>query len=217
MASRGLSAVVLAVVAAVPASAGGEKPSGGICECGAYIEAPVSCTPLGGTKRDACISANLKWIDKCNAWRGTICRAPAAESVKTVSQPPVLRPVSPPVVAVQPPPAAPPPVSQPAMVAVSPTVQKYGGAWRGLAQCRLESWHIAMDVAQLADGSLLTSATSGQATGGFTKIDLSDDGVVLHFNTWIHETLYTGHLVAPNRIEGTVPTNAGSCKWYLAR
>jgi hypothetical protein len=51
----------------------------------------------------------------------------------------------------------------------------------------------------------------------FKKIELKDDNVILHYDTWVNDVVYAGHLVAPNRIEGTVHVSGRDCKWYLAK
>jgi hypothetical protein len=208
----------LAAAVAVPAWSGAPKPLGGLCECGPYVEGPALCAPLAKAKRDACISANLSWLGKCTAWRDAICHAPAAvaEPVKAAAAPVVMHPS----VAEAPPPE--PVVSsrapvQPAPIVASPTLTKFGGIWTGKAQCRFDKWRLSLRVAQLADGSALTDATTSQSFGSFNKIDLKDDDVALHYDSGLHETVYVGHLVKPDRIEGTVHVTGHDCKWYLAR
>ncbi len=235
---RWVVAAGLAAVVAVPAWSGAPKPVGGICECGAYVEGPSLCAPLAKAKREACISANLNWLGKCTAWRDTICHAPAAaaEPVKAAAAPVVSHPAvaaappaaSPPVAVV--PPSAPvaqtpaaaaqAPVAAPvqaAPIVASPVLAKFGGNWAGEAQCRGEKWRLKLYVAQLANGSLLTNATSGQLLGSFGKIELKDNDVVLHYDSGLSETIYAGHVVGANRIEGTVHVAGSDCKWFLAR
>ena len=102
-------------------------------------------------------------------------------------------------------------------VIASPALTKFGGAWTGDAQCRFDKWRLSLNVAQLADGSLLTSASTSQAAGSFNKIELKDNDVALHYDTWLTEVVYAGHLVGPNRIEGTVHVAGSDCKWTLTR
>lgn len=227
---RWVAAAGLAAVVAVPAWSGAPKPLGGICECGPYVEGPALCAPLAKAKRDVCISANLIWLGKCTAWRDAICHAPAtvAEPVKAAASPVVLHPSvaeAPPPAPLVPPPApaasslapvVPAPV-QPAPIVASPALTKFSGAWTGEAQCRLDKWRLSLHVALLADGSLLTSATTSLAAGSFNKIELKDNDVALHYDTWLTEVVYAGHLVGPSRIEGTVHVSGRDCKWYLAR
>jgi hypothetical protein len=215
---RWVVAAGLTAVVAVPAWSGAPKPLGGICECGSYIEGPALCAPLAKAKRDVCISSNLTWLGKCTAWRDTMCHAPAAEPVKAAAAPVVMHPSiaeAPPAVS-SPAPVVPAPV-QPAPIVASPAVTKFGGIWTGQAQCRFDKWRLSLKVSQLANGSLLTDATTSQSFGSFDKIDLKDDGVVLHYDSGLHETVYTGHLVKPDRIEGTVHVAGNDCTWYLSR
>lgn len=220
----------LMAAVAVPAWSGATKPLGGLCECGPYVESPAVCAPLAKAKREACISANLSWLGKCTAWRDTMCHAPAAaaEPVKAAAAPVVLHPSvaeAPPPAAVAPSPApvaqAPAPVVpapvQPAPIIASPALTKFGGTWTGEAQCRAEKWRLKLYVAQLADGSLLTNATTGQLMGSFGKIEIKDNGIVLHYSTGLSEAVYAGHLAGPSRIEGTVHVAGSDCKWYLTR
>jgi hypothetical protein len=205
---RWLVAAGFTAVVAVPAWSDAPKPLGGLCACGPYVEGPALCAPLAKAKQEACISANLNWLGKCTAWRDAICHAP--EPVKAAASPVVTHP------SVADAPTVPAPV-QPAPIVASPALTKFGGIWTGEAHCRFDKWRLSLHVAQLANGSLLTDATASQSFGSFNKIDLKDDDIVLHYDSGLHETVYAGHLVKPNRIEGTVGVAGKACKWYLSR
>lgn len=203
--ARWIAAAGTAAAMTYPALA--EKPDGGICACGPYIEAPTLCAPLTGADRDTCIRANVGWNAKCTGWRTDFCRAPAtaAEPAKTAIPP-------------LPQVAAAPPVAPPSRAA-SPDMTKFGGSWAGEARCGLKSdkWHLTMAVAQMADGRLFTTATTSLAAGNFSKVELNDNDVVLHYDNWLSTTVYAGRLVGTNRIEGKVRVAGRDCSWYLAR
>jgi hypothetical protein len=227
---RWIAVAATAFAATYSASAGVNKPAGGICECGTYSEAPTICAPLIGTKRAACIVTNMRWFDKCTAWRNKVCRAPGtpAESASTsnarlplgapVAETPAPPQASPTVATAPASPAPAAPQRQVSMI-VPPAVAKFGGSWAGMATCRMatEKWRLTMNVSLLADGTLLATATSGETYGSFRKVEIKDDDVILHYDTFLSERVYTGHLVQPNRIEGQVDAAGQNCTWYLTR
>jgi hypothetical protein len=193
-----LIAMAATAVAAMYSASAGDKPAGGICECGTYSEAPTSCAPLIGAERATCIVTNMRWLDNCTAWRNQVCRAPG-----TPAEPALVTP---------------PPQPQVPLI-VPPSVVKFGGSWAGMATCReaTDKWRLAMNVALMADGTLLATATSGETYGTFRKVEIKDNDVILHYDTLLSERVYAGHLVQPNRIEGQVDVAGQNCKWYLTR
>jgi len=211
----------VAVLTANPALA--DRPADGICDCGPYAEGPALCRPLAGPKRAACIASNLKWLDQCAKWRSETCHAPlpAAAPLPPAAPAPAAGPAPAALVpAVQAPAAAPAPVA-PAPVALPPALPssplaKFGGKWVGEGRCRSEKWRLTLMVGLLADGSLMTDAEASLAFGSFDKIDIDGNTITMRFKTLMTETIYTGHLVAPNRIEGTVRVAGNDCRWFVA-
>lgn len=210
--SRWIFAAVIAALS--PAWAGAEKPAGGICECGTYPEAPTLCAPLSGTQRSQCIVSNAHWTDQCVAWRSGICRA--ADTSK-MSEAPFQAPPAAQTPAAQPIAPSSPAARQP--ITMLPEVEKFGGSWTGQAQCRAASdkWRLTMLVVQTADGKLLVTATTSQAVDSFSRSEFKDNDVTLQFDTWLSKKIYTGRLVAPDRIAGKVHITGSDCKWYLTR
>lgn len=209
-----------AVAVMCPAWAGAPKPAGGICDCGAYAEAPAVCAPLKGAKRNACIRANTSWLDKCTAWRNDFCSASAAAAAPARTPAmslPSAAPATQPPVARRPVPAAVPPAPAPATIL--PEVVKFGGDWTGEAQCRsaADKWRLAMQAGQTANGALVATASTSQAFGASGKVELKGDDVVMRFESLLSDTIYAGRLVEPNRIEGKVHVAGRDCKWYLKR
>jgi len=229
---RWIVAAGTAIAVMSPTWAAAERPARGICECGTYSEAPTLCAPLGGTKRNACISTNLRWLDKCVAWRNAICRAAdtsagaAKMSVPPLFAAPAQSPAAQQVAPTIAPPSPANPSSafaaalrQPVPVIIVPEVEKFGGSWAGQAKCRAASdkWRLTMLVAQTADGKLIATATTSQALDTFSRSEFKDNDVILHFGTLLSNKVYAGHLVAPNRIEGKVHVAGSDCTWYLTR
>ena len=176
--------VALGCMAGSTVSLAASKPSGGICECGQYLEVPVLCRTMTGSELDACLKSNTRWFEQCGAWQDQMCH------------------VSPLVTkSMEPPPAA----SQP---------QLFVGSLSGQTKCRSGLKPLTMTVARKPDGSFGAKAFIGRLA--FSNETFQGDTVTLLFSSVLNDTTYTGRLVSPNRIEGTISINR-DCTWFMTK
>lgn len=103
------------------------------------------------------------------------------------------------------------------LVGPSPSLPKFAGSWAGKTVCRkLGTWRVMMSIAQRPDGSFVTKAST-EGAGEFTELAFKEDQVTLVYSSLFRDASYTGRLVSPDRIEGSVRINTEDCSWFLAK
>jgi hypothetical protein len=88
------------------------------------------------------------------------------------------------------------------------------GSWSGQQKCWSDVAPMKMTVTRKPNGSVETRAFIRGA--GFTLQAFKGDSVTLLYSSALRDTIYSGRLVSPNRIEGTVSVNK-YCTWYLTK
>jgi hypothetical protein len=71
-----------------------------------------------------------------------------------------------------------------------------------------------MTVARKPDGSFGAKAFIGRLA--FSNETFQGDTVTLLFSSVLNDTTYTGRLLSPNRIEGTISINR-DCTWFMTK
>ncbi|MGA7675872.1 MAG: hypothetical protein WCA78_12615 [Rhizomicrobium sp.] len=184
--------VMLSGTAVSTVSLAASKPDGGYCECGQYLEVPVLCRSLTGSDLDACRKSNTQWFDQCLAWQDQTCRVSS----------PVAKSTEPSAIS-----------SQELSPEALPPLQ-FVGSWSGETKCRVGTMPLTLTVTRKPDGSY---AVSGTARGlGFSRETFQGDSVTLVYVSVMDEVTYSGRLVSPDRIEGTISTNS-NCTWYMTK
>ena len=208
--------VMLASTAVSTDSQAASKPNGGYCECGQYIEVPVLCQTKTGSELEICRKSNTQWFGECTAWLNQECHAPAAPQTQLSS------------------PAEAPPSAEASSQTESsssiwdsllpslstspsraqPAPPQYIGTWLGEQKCWSDTAPMKMIVTRNPDGSI--EARTFLRGVAFSLQAFKRDSVTLLFSSALRDTVYSGHLVSPDRIEGTVSINK-YCSWYLQR
>ncbi len=192
------------------------KPSGGYCECGQYIEVPVLCQTKTGSELEICRKSNTQWFGECTAWLDQECHAPASSHAQ-ISSPAEASPSAE---------ASPqtertssiwdsllPSLSSSPSQAQSAPPQ-FVGTWSGQQKCWSDTAPMKMIVTRNPGGSI--EARTFIRGVAFSLQNFKGDSVTLLYSSALKDTIYSGRLVSPNRIEGTVSINK-YCSWYLEK
>lgn len=183
---RAISAVILAFVAVTFNAPAAPKPDGGTCECGRRIDEPALCRPLSSKDQDTCRKSNASWFDQCIAYQTKVCHTdPLSLRAKTVK-----------------------------IASPMPPSARFVGAWKGKTICpKLGTWQFLLTLQRQPSGAYAVKAAT-EGGGVFGKVVFNGDKITLGYSTVWKDAAYTGRLVSPGRIEGTVKIQE-DCTWYL--
>jgi hypothetical protein len=185
---RAISAIILTSVAVTFNASAAPKPDGGTCECGQRIDEPASCRLLSFKDQDTCRKSNASWYQQCVAYQAEVCRIdPLSLRAKDVK-----------------------------FTSWMPPSANFVGVWNGKTVCpKLGAWRFLVTLQQQPSGAYAVKAAT-EGGGVFRKAVFNGDKITLTYSTVWKDAAYTGRLVSPDRIEGTVKIQE-DCTWYLKR